>query len=100
LKFLGRTIRYMMWVVFAAAMTWLLKRIFASVARSQIHAANASKGESQAPSPRLLFRDPVCGAYIAEEISYPWEQGNETLHFCSRECLEHYRAGDRIAAGA
>ena len=100
MKFLERAFRYIVWFVFAAAIAWLLKRIFASAARQQTVAANRCARVSPAPSPKLLHRDPVCGSYIAEEISYPWEQGSETLHFCSRECLEHYRAGDRIAAGA
>ncbi|HEV2299857.1 MAG TPA: hypothetical protein VGR72_15225 [Candidatus Acidoferrales bacterium] len=100
MKFLGRAFRYIAWFVFAAAIAWLLKRIFASAARQQTVAANTRARVSPAPSPKLLYRDPVCGSYIAEEISHPWEQGSETLHFCSRECLEHYRAGDRIAAGA
>lgn len=100
LKFLGRIIRYMMWVVFAAATAWLLKRIFASAAQRQVRSANARTGVNSAPTPKLLYRDPVCGSYVAEEISYPWKQGNQTVYFCSRECMEHYRAGDRIAAGA
>jgi YHS domain-containing protein len=100
LKFLGRAFRYILWFVFAAAIAWLLKRIFASAAQRQVRNADARARVNPAPSPKLLHRDPVCGSYIAEEISYPWEQGSETLHFCSRECLEHYRAGDRIAAGA
>lgn len=100
MKFLGRMFRYVAWFVFAAAIAWLLKRLFAPAVQRQAGAANARTGVNAAPSPKLLYRDPVCGSYVAEEISYPWVQGSETLHFCSRECLEHYRAGERIAAGA
>lgn len=88
------------WFVFAAAIAWLLKRIFASETQRRVSTANERTRVEPASRTKLLHRDPMCGSYIAEEISYPWEQGSETLHFCSRECLEHYRAGDRIAAGA
>ncbi|HEV2488992.1 MAG TPA: hypothetical protein VGT03_04225 [Candidatus Acidoferrales bacterium] len=100
MKFLGRMLRYIFWFVVAAAIAWLVKRVFASAARRQVETANQRPPVNAPVTPKLLHRDPVCGSYVAEEISYSWEQGNETLHFCSRECLEHYRAGDRIAAGA
>jgi YHS domain-containing protein len=93
-------LRYIFWFVATVAVAWLLKRVFASAARRQVGSASDRLPVNPAPSPKLLHRDPVCGLYVAEEISYPWEQANETLHFCSRECLEHYRAGDRIAARA
>lgn len=100
MKLLGRMFRFVLWFLFAAAFAWLLKKLFASAERRQVDTANARNSVNSAPRLKQLYRDPVCGAYIAEEISYPWEQGSETLHFCSRECLQHYRAGDRIAAGA
>lgn len=100
MKFLGQMLRYMFWFVVAAGVAWLVKRVFASAAQRQVDSADHRQPIASTASPKLLYRDPVCGSYVAEEISYPWEQGSETLHFCSRECLEHYRAGDRIAAGA
>ena len=100
MRFLARIFRAAAWFLFAAAIAWLLKRIFASDAERQVSTANARGRVEPAPRTKLLYRDPVCGSYVAEEISYPWEQGKETLHFCSRECMEHYRAGERIAAGA
>jgi YHS domain-containing protein len=92
--------RYIFWFVVTAAVAWLVQRLFASATRRQVGSANHRQPMTSAANPKSLYRDPVCGSYVAEEISYPWEQGSETLHFCSRECLEHYRAGDRIAAGA
>lgn len=36
-------------------------------------------------------RDPVCGMFVSTEVSHRLTQGTQTLHFCSRECLERYQ---------
>jgi len=36
-------------------------------------------------------RDPVCGMFVSTELSHSLVRGSETLHFCSRECLERYQ---------
>jgi YHS domain-containing protein len=36
-------------------------------------------------------RDPVCGMFVSTELSHCLVRGSETLHFCSRECLERYQ---------
>ncbi len=36
-------------------------------------------------------RDPVCGMFVSTEVSHQLKAGDETLHFCSRECLERYQ---------
>lgn len=38
-----------------------------------------------------MVRDPVCGMFVSTEVSHPLKQNGETLHFCSRECLERYQ---------
>ena len=50
--------------------------------------------------PKPLFRDPVCGTFVAAEISYPLELDGECLHFCSAECRARYRAGQMREDGA
>jgi len=41
--------------------------------------------------PGETARDPVCGMFVSTELSHQLTQGNQTLHFCSRECLERYQ---------
>jgi YHS domain-containing protein len=36
-------------------------------------------------------RDPICGMFVSTELSHRLVRGSETLHFCSRECLERYQ---------
>jgi len=52
------------------------------------------------PKPKPLVRDPVCGTFVATEISYPLELDGESLHFCSAECRDRYRAAQPRAMRA
>ncbi len=36
-------------------------------------------------------RDPVCGMFVSTELSKILTLDGQTLHFCSRECLERYQ---------
>ena len=38
-----------------------------------------------------MARDPVCGMFVSTELSHQLRRGTDTLHFCSRECLEKYQ---------
>ncbi len=53
------------------------------------HAAKPQHGEAA--------RDPVCGMFISTELSHRLERGDQTLHFCSRECLERFQKGHHDA---
>lgn len=37
-------------------------------------------------------RDPVCGMFVSTELSHKLTRGGQTLHFCSKECLERYQS--------
>jgi YHS domain-containing protein len=39
-----------------------------------------------------LKKDPVCGAYVSSAASLTRNVGGNTLHFCSPECRDKYRA--------
>lgn len=89
--FLARILRILLWLVVA---TWVGRRLVS------LFTSRASKKEpSPAPlAPKPLYRDPWCGVHVAAEIAYPLEEAGQTLHFCSTECREHYRASQRRAA--
>jgi YHS domain-containing protein len=42
-----------------------------------------------------LHKDPVCGTFVSEEVSVKLQGPSGVEHFCSRECLDKYRAGAR-----
>jgi YHS domain-containing protein len=43
-------------------------------------------------------RDPICGMFVSTELSHRLTRGAQTLHFCSRECLERYEKETTHAA--
>jgi len=44
-------------------------------------------------------RDPVCGMFVSTELSHRLNQGGQTLHFCSQECLERYQRSEARRSG-
>jgi len=42
-----------------------------------------------------LVQDPCCRKYIPESEAFRASLNNETLYFCSRECFEKYKAGEK-----
>ena len=44
-----------------------------------------------------LVKDPVCQTYVVMSRALRSEVGGTTVHFCSRECLDKYRRGERHA---
>jgi YHS domain-containing protein len=47
-------------------------------------------GPPPASGPSTLRRDPVCGAYVSEDIAVTVRDGNATLFFCSAACRDKY----------
>jgi|SRR5690348_17014566 len=111
MKYLERFLRYIFWVVITAVVAWLVKKFFTGTVRKNAgNARSAQQSGAELPKAKMLFRDPVCGSYVAEDISQTLSSGqdSENLHFCSRDCMETYRrehatensGNGRVAAGA
>lgn len=100
MKYVERFLRYIFWVVVTATVAWLIKKAFQRAAWQSGAAGQRVDPRASMAKAKELFRDPVCGMYVAEDLGYSLMQGNENLHFCSRECMEHFRAGSLLAAGA
>jgi YHS domain-containing protein len=83
---LARIFRFLLWVIFVAWIVWLLRWL--------VRRAAQREGSARPPSmsARPLRRDPVCGTYVSEEVSYTLEHAGEVHHFCSLECRERFRA--------
>lgn len=111
MKYLERFLRYIFWIAITAAIAWLAKKLFTNAARKNVRNARAAQQSgAELPKAKRLFRDPICGTYVAEDISQILSSGqdSENLHFCSRDCMETYRrehatensGNGRVAAGA
>ena len=44
-----------------------------------------------------LVKDPVCQTYVVMSRALRSEVGGTVVHFCSRECQDKYRRGERHA---
>src|SRR5579864_6319613 len=97
-----------MWFIVTAGIAWVMKKAVDRASRAQSYGGPEPARVPPQAAAKELFRDPVCGTYVAEDISYLYEQEKHTLHFCSRDCMEHYRRdlqhadgrANRLAAGA
>jgi len=71
-------------------LVFLLVRSFAaSIARrKQVMTRRPASVQSED-----LVQDPVCRRYVPESEAIKASINGRTLHFCSRECLEKFRAG-------
>ena len=99
MEFLAEAFEIFLWVVFAV---WLLRRIFGRPSKRPANPPQMER-QAQAPTPaptKTLHRDPWCGTYVAEDISYRLDEGGSTLHFCSEECRMRYTARQRHSARA
>lgn len=44
-----------------------------------------------------MVQDPACGLYLPKENAVRARVGGETRFFCSDQCAERYRRGERVA---
>jgi len=94
---MARIIAYLFNLIFIVIVGWILSRVFRGIFGSpggRIHSprSGAVGGANQRAVHGQTARDPVCGMFVSTEVSHRLARGNETLHFCSRECLERYQA--------
>ena len=99
MKYVERFFRWVIWAVVAAVVAWIFKKAFRHATDQSGTVSGRVEPRAPMTAARELFRDPVCGTYVAEDVGYLLTQGGENLHFCSRDCMEHFRASNRLAAG-
>ena len=90
---MGRVLVYLFDLIFMYVVGWIIRRILQGSARG---AQSGSRRVPRSEAPPSLkgetARDPVCGMFVSTEVSHRLKRGNETLHFCSQECLDRYQA--------
>jgi len=93
---MGRLLSYFVELVFLIVISRMLGRALQGfISPSQPRRQGRTAGEEPRDSSRMRVgkteRDPVCGMFVSTEVSHRLVRGSETLHFCSRECLERYQ---------
>ncbi len=74
----------------------LLAKLLMSWAMGSNSNAAARRGPGAPPSSpgtTALHKDPVCGVYVSEVTAVSCRDGNQTVWFCSTDCLNKYRKG-------
>jgi len=94
-RVLGRVFRFLFWVFL---ISWLGRKLFGWLSGQT--APSRTRIAEVPLEARPLYRDPVCGTFVSAEVSYPSVQAGQSLHFCSAECRDRYRAARPQAAGA
>jgi YHS domain-containing protein len=86
---------FLEFVVLALFLRALVRNLGSLFGSSGIHVRTApgrpSKSPTAEPHRGEVARDPVCGMFVATEVSHRLKRATETLHFCSRDCLEKYQ---------
>lgn len=88
-RFLGLLLAFIFLVPLIRMVLGVIGRAFSGFALkpTQQQAARAQ------PMGGTLRQDPVCGTYVSEQSAVKLRDGSQTRYFCSKECLEKFRAG-------
>lgn len=78
-------------VIIGRLLGWILRSVFGTSQAAPQNARNTARRSSEPVKTGQTARDPVCGMFVSTELSHQLVEGNQTLHFCSRECLEQYQ---------
>ena len=90
---MARFLLYLANLIFLLLIGWFLRRVLQQI----FGALRNPSGRSATGADRQVVqgqtaRDPVCGMFVSTELSHRLTVESETLHFCSRECLEKYQS--------
>jgi YHS domain-containing protein len=94
-----RLLVYLLNLVFVVLIGWVVSRIMQQIlGQPQNPRRNPPSAPRHESGPALrgeTARDPVCGMFVSTEVSHRLRRGEETLHFCSRECLDRFQSEAR-----
>jgi Cu+-exporting ATPase len=96
LRLLALLFDFIFVVVIVRLVNWIFRTAFGTPQSQPANPRSAGNrsagGRSHESVPKgQTARDPVCGMFVSTELSHKLEEGGQTLHFCSQECLERYQ---------
>ena len=77
----------LLFLVIALFLRWLVRLWASALRRRPVEFLQEKQG--------TMERDPLCGTYVARELSFPEPGESKTLYFCSERCRQEFRAGRR-----
>jgi YHS domain-containing protein len=79
-------------IFFLRAVMRTISKGFGEMMRPGAGAPNQPTATNQVPLTGELKKDPSCGTYISAATSIKETVGDQTVHFCSKECRDKYVA--------
>jgi YHS domain-containing protein len=91
-----RLLVYLFNLIVVTIIGWIIARLVQRIlGRPAVGTRGPGHAAPRRTSPPTISgttaRDPVCGMFVSTELSLRLVCGGETLHFCSRECLERFQ---------
>ena len=91
LRLLAYVFDFIVAFIILRLVNWIFNTAFGtSQKRTSAPRGNRVRVDETVPKGQTA-RDPVCGMFVSTELSHKLQEGGQTLHFCSRECLERYQ---------
>ncbi|HLY62907.1 MAG TPA: hypothetical protein VKV95_19350 [Terriglobia bacterium] len=78
-------------VIIGRLLNWILRTAFGTPQGKPPDPRSVGRAGNESAPKGQTARDPVCGMFVSTELSHRLNDGGQTLHFCSRECLEQYQ---------
>lgn len=78
-------------VIIGRLLNWIFRTAFGTPQSRPAAPRSAGRRGSETMPKGQTARDPVCGMFVSTELSHKLDEAGQTLHFCSRECLERYQ---------
>ena len=78
-------------VIIGRLLNWIFRTAFGTPNSQTADPLRAGREGSESMPKGQTARDPVCGMFVSTELSHKLNDGGQTLHFCSRECLERFQ---------
>ena len=91
LRLLAYLFDFIIVVVIVRLMNWIFRTAFGNPQSRSSDPRSAGNRSNESATKGQTARDPVCGMFVSTELSHKLEEGGQTLHFCSQECLERYQ---------
>jgi YHS domain-containing protein len=88
---MGRLFSYFFDLILAVVIWKMVRKLFGSLSNPSAPRSIQNTGGSSVEHVGKTARDPVCHMFVSTDLPYRLVRGSETLHFCSRECLERYQ---------
>jgi YHS domain-containing protein len=83
------------YVILVLVVVGVLRKIASLFRPTKVNVRPSASGAAAPSGPHRgeMARDPVCGMFVSTELPHQLRRGKESLHFCSRECLEKFQKG-------